>query len=69
LSFTFESVVSDFPVAGVAELADALDSKFRNDRFNLVNCHQMPFLIFIGKSGVFASIALINESCSKKTRK
>ena len=27
LSFTFESVVSDFPVAGVAELADALDSK------------------------------------------
>ena len=27
LSLTFESVVSDFPVAGVAELADALDSK------------------------------------------
>src|SRR4029077_6535292 len=27
LSLTFESVVSDFPVAGVAELADALDAK------------------------------------------
>jgi hypothetical protein len=27
LSFAFESVVSDFPKAGVAELADALDSK------------------------------------------
>jgi len=27
LSFTFESVVSDFPKAGVAELADALGLK------------------------------------------
>ena len=30
------SIVPFFRVAGVAELADALDSKFRNHRFYLV---------------------------------
>src|SRR5260370_23060320 len=32
-------------LAGVAELADGLDSKFRNHRFYLINCHKTPFTI------------------------
>jgi hypothetical protein len=39
-------------LAGVAELADALDSKFRDRRFYLITCGEKPFPIFIGKSGV-----------------
>jgi len=38
--------------AGVAELADALDSKFRNHRFYLIASDQMPLAFFIGKSSV-----------------
>jgi hypothetical protein len=38
-----------FPFAGVAELADALDSKFRNQRFYLINSDQTSFAVFAGK--------------------
>jgi hypothetical protein len=58
-----------FKSPGMAELAGALDSKFRNDRFHPVNSRQTPFTIFIGKSGVCVSIALINEACSYEIRK
>jgi hypothetical protein len=36
----------------VAELADALDSKFRNHRFYLIASDQTRFAFFIGKSSV-----------------
>ena len=47
LSFTFESVVSDFPVAGAAELADALDSKSEVSHrggFTVARCCRLTFL-------------------------
>jgi hypothetical protein len=37
---------------GQHELADALDSKFRNHRFYLINSDQTPLAFFIGKSSV-----------------
>jgi hypothetical protein len=37
--------------AGVAELADALDSKFSNERFYPINSDQMRFAFFAGKIG------------------
>jgi len=43
-----EPVFSEFP-AGVAELADALDSKFRNQRFHLINSDQTSLAISTGK--------------------
>ena len=45
------------PFAGVAELAGALDSKFRDQRFLLINSDQMPYAVFIGKIGSFAMFA------------
>ena len=45
----------------MAELADALDSKFRNHRFYLVTCGETPFTIFIGKSSLYQPIVVINE--------
>src|SRR6266851_857559 len=44
--------MNEFPTPGVAELADALDSKFRNQRFHLINSHQTPLAFFIGKSSI-----------------
>jgi hypothetical protein len=52
-----------------SELADALDSKFRNHRFNLINSHQMPFAIFIGEMSFLATIAGITKSRSEEGRK
>jgi hypothetical protein len=49
------------PNAGVAELADALDSKSRNHGFYLITCDEMPFTIFIGKFGVYRRIDGIRE--------
>jgi hypothetical protein len=47
LSFCAKAVSSrSLEKAGVAELADALDSKFRNGRFYLINRGEMPFTIF-----------------------
>jgi hypothetical protein len=53
----------------VAELADALDSKFRNERFYLINCHQMPFTIFIGKISFLAAVAVRIEGPPQEGRK
>jgi len=57
------------PNAGVAELADALNSKFRNHRFYLINRGQIPFTVFRGKLGVFSSAERIREGWSYETRK
>jgi len=48
-------------VPAVVELADALDSKFRNHQFYLINRGQMPIANFIGKSGVCQLMVVINE--------
>jgi len=47
--------------AGVAELADALDSKSKNHRFDPLNRRETPLTIFIGKLWVCWSIGLISE--------
>jgi len=68
LSFCAKAVSSrSSPKAGVAELADALDSKFTNDRFHSVNSHQAPFPIFKGKSGRFRVKCVMNEGSSYGT--
>jgi hypothetical protein len=55
--------------AQMAKLADALDPKFRNHRFYLVTCDEMPFTIFIGKFGACWSVELIIEGWPNETRK
>ena len=57
------------PNAGVAELADAQDSKFRNHRFYLINRGQMPFTVLIGKLCVFSLDERIREGSSYETPK
>src|SRR5262249_11278733 len=41
-----DRIVSFLLKAGAGELTDALDSKFRNDRFHPVKCHQTTLTIF-----------------------
>jgi hypothetical protein len=59
----------NFPTAGVAELADALDSKSSDPRFLLINSDQMPHAFSLSKIGSFVMFSVNIEERPDDGRK